>query len=304
MTITNRGEFMKDAFDRLTNRSIVDLVDEAMTDNKARSRRIYKIAGSVLLMTLLFIMIVFYVLEFILIMYGVIVILFVLIMTIIYWVRQFKERKDVLYGIVFPFAISRYNDRYETKFEYQKMPEKAPEFNQSMGLFTRFASVTHQYRIDGTVDGIPCIMMHMRLVTSNGQSAAVHFDGLYTVIKQPGIPMAQIRNTGRPALKGQSFKRIKEAEDKVYLPKSSNQTQAPDPLRKVFDQIPTQFDVKHYYVSSNTEEVHIAIWPKKKIKLPKTLSHQALTQLVTEIEERHHRMVTYASTIINHNKTL
>ncbi|MEC9484879.1 MAG: hypothetical protein UMR38_03255 [Candidatus Izemoplasma sp.] len=295
---------IKDTFDNVVNNSIVTKVNDTMAESKAYSRRLYKITSMILFVTLVILFSVFYIFDFILIMYFIMIGLFLLILGIVYLVRHFQERKQILYGVVYPHAIKTYNTSYETAFTYEEKPEKDPKINQEMGLFTRYASVSHKYRIDGQIEDVPVSMMHMRLVTSNGKSASVHFDGEYTVVEIKGLETSQIRNAGRPALKKVSFKRIKTAEDKVYILKTSDNEHPPAILRKTYDKLKSTFKAKYYYVASNEQALHFAFWPKERITLPKDLSLNLLNQTIKRIQVMHYQKVMLAKEIIDNNKTL
>lgn len=187
--------------------------------------------------------------------------------------------------------IKLFNAEFDTNFTYEYKVKVPKEFNQKMGLFPRGSSIFTNYRITGvTPENHPIIILDCRMVTSNGKSSTIHFDGIYAILQVSFPVHAQVRSSGRPHVKGIQFNKLDNYEQKVFLAEDTGET-LPSELLHLYREIKDNFTTRGQYIGTNTTELHIAIWDKEKNPLPEELNYQTL-------ESYAHPLMNYLSYII------
>jgi len=211
---------------------------------------------------------------------------------------KYVGKKNILYDIIYPRGVTLFNQEHDTTFTYEFKPKLDKTFHEEMGLFTRFASISSNFRMVSKQEGhAPITIQHCRMVTSNGKSSTIHFDGVYLILPKSGIPVQQLRSNGRPALKGVKMERLEDYEERIYVPQEEGITPVDSVLLGIFQELPQTFELSRQYIGSNQSEIHIALWFKKQPRLPNELNYNGLEELIDPLHklmsytvELHHRL--------------
>ena len=218
-----------------------------------------------------------------------------MVLLIVYLVSTYGGRKHLMYDLIYQRAIQLYNQEHDETYRYESRPKLDKAFNVDMGLFTRFATIYSNFRAQGLDPQNTPIVQQCRMVTSNGKSSQIHFDGIYIILPISGIPTQQLRSSGRPALKGIKMEKLEDYDMKAYRPQETPDITIHALLMGVYQELPDMFDIKHHYVGSNGSQVHVALWFKKQPSLPKTIEYHTLEELI----DRPHRLLHYATELMH-----
>lgn len=171
-----------------------------------------------------------------------------------------------------------YNANNGTNYTYESKPKILKTFNVEMGLFVKYAGVNTKYIIKDQNHPYPFEIMNCSLITSNGKSSTVHFDGIYVIFNIPNIPTQHLLSRGKPHLSGIKMIQEEGYEEKVFTPLEHPEIKINPILYGIFQDLPQKFELKAHYVASNNTEVHMAFTPKLKQKLPDELTYQTLQE--------------------------
>ena len=215
-----------------------------------------------------------------------------IITLILFLVFKTQLKNRILYDVIYPRAVSLFNQEHDRTFQFEFKPKLEKTFNQDMGLFTKYASVSSTYKMTSQTDqGTDITIQACRLVTSNGKSSTLHFDGVYLILPISGIPYQQLRTDGKPRLKDVSFARLEDyPDDKLYVQEDQIARGVHPFLMQVFEELPDQFELKRHYIASNKSEVHLALWLRKKPTMPKAITSEELDRVVNPL----HHVMQYA----------
>ncbi|AIO18523.1 hypothetical protein KQ51_00643 [Candidatus Izimaplasma bacterium HR1] len=160
-------------------------------------------------------------------------------------------------------VINLYNYENSTNFDYLDKIKVRNNFNKEMGLFTRLASVSTRFQIIGEDINI----MNCTLVTSNGKSSTVHFDGIYMIYKKMCSKTFQLRTKGRPKLKGVKFSKQEGELYSEFVPFESNEI-IDSYYINIFESSLNSIELskKKVYLGSNLKEIHFGYHPPKFMK--------------------------------------
>jgi hypothetical protein len=171
-----------------------------------------------------------------------------------------------------------------------------------MGLFNGYASVSSKYQMKAEMEvGEEVILQECSLVTSNGKSSTVHFRGIYIILPIKGISFQQLRTKGKPRLKGVKFDRVEEyPEERFFVVEGHTSRDLHPFLMQVYEELPKVFDMRDYFVASNEQEVHVALWMKDTPKMPQDMTQEELEKIVDPL----HKVMQYAITILEQYQEL
>lgn len=273
-------------------RDVEDLLEEKQKKRKKKTNTLLSIMG---LIQVPFLALTIVDLDYIGL--WVIILLVSFVITLIFFL-VFKQqvKNQVLYNVIYPRAVRLFNQEHDLTFAFQFKPKIDKTFNSEMGLFTRYASVSCTYQMNAQLDtGNPITVQACRLVTSNGKSSTLHFDGIYLVLPISGIPTQQLRTSGKPKRKDMKFDRVEDYPDnRLYLQKGQISSGPHPYLLQVFEELPDLFDLKHYYVGSNEKEVHVALWMRHKPSMPKEINTEELDKIVQPL----HKVMQYSISVL------
>lgn len=232
--------------------------------------------------------IVFFVLLFLIIQtdvsYTLIPLIFVVFIELFVILILKTNNKTIMINRVMNYEILQvYNSMNGTNLIYENKPKIPKTFNVEMGLFVKYAGVSTKYSIKDPSPSNPFEMMYCSLITSNGKSSTVHFDGIYVIFKIPNIPTQHLLSRGKPHLQGTKMVQAEGYEENVFVPVDHPEVRINPILYGIFQDLPNKFELKAYYVASNNAEVHIAFTPKQKQKLPEEFTYQTLQEFSTPL---------------------
>lgn len=215
-------------------------------------------------------------------------ILITLATTIVLIIGAFLIKNAVVHSILKNTYLNReviklYNYEKEINAEYYPKYKTGSDFNKSMGLFTRFSSVSNKYMIK--LDEQTRVLNTV-IQTNNGKSNQIHFQGIYIMIEQPEYTMFQVRTNGKPHLKGHSF--IKEPIEDIKVYRLENEDIIRFNYRSVLNRLE---EYKKVYIASNRKAVHIAFNPFKPKFNHKEITHE-------NFKEYYHQFESLLNTIL------
>lgn len=165
---------------------------------------------------------------------------------------------------------------------YKAYDNEDKSFNKVGGLFTRMASVTvRRHILSKTDEQTPFDIYDCLMITSNGKSQQVHFDGVYFVLKKTTNTSIQVRTSGSPRLKGIKFSQHKEFEDiKVYKEIGESINNNDKLFINFVRQLAKQSKYKKVFLSVVKGQIHLGLWYKKHpARKQKVISVQVLNDL-------------------------
>jgi hypothetical protein len=196
------------------------------------------------------------------------------------------QRNRALYQSVLPMLLGRIEQEQGFSLRYEYRPSLDKSFNERMGLFTRYASISAQYEmVLSTEEDIDITLSQVSMTTSNGKSATTHFSGVYVMFPVAGYPAQQLRTSGSPAWKQHKFTRLKEEEDRMFVLEDHPDERIDSTLRQVKQSAQDQFELRGAYLASNGEEVHLGLWFKKIPSLPKEWNEATLRPILEWYKE-------------------
>ena len=138
-------------------------------------------------------------------------------------------------------------------------------FNKIGGLYTRIASVNVKRHVEGYTDSAHKFDIYdCTMVTSNGKSSTVHFNGVYYNIALPTTNYLQVRTSSSPRLKGHKYDRVKEIEDlRVFIDEDTQLLSKDEHIINFVRKIKSQPNIKHVAFGIIPGEVHVGITYKK-----------------------------------------
>lgn len=274
-------------------RDVEDLLEEQEQKRKKKMKTVYMIWG---FLQLPFLILTILDLEYIG-LWGIILLATSIIVLVFYLVFKSQVKNRVLYNIIYPRAVSLFNNEHDLIFDFAFKPKLEKTFNQEMGLFTRYASVSSKYQMKAKTEiGETVTIQECSLVTSNGKSSTLHFRGIYIILPITGIPHQQFRTNSKPRLKDMKFDRLEEyPENRFYVPEGKTARDVNSFLLQVFEELPGLFDLKQHYVASNTKEVHLALWMRHTPGMPSEITQEELDLIVDPL----HQVMQYTETLLN-----
>lgn len=180
-------------------------------------------------------------------------------------------------------VVRLYNYEHELQMEYKPRYKIGSEFNKSMGLFTRFSSVSNKYMIkldESTRILFPTIQ------TNSGNTNQVHFQGIYVIFDQPGYTTFQARTHGKPHFKDHKF--VREDQDNIRLFKLENEDRIRFNYRSVFNRLD---GYKKVFIGSNKKAVHIAFTPFKPKFKANVVTHETFREYYHQFETLFHTVI-------------
>ncbi len=167
-----------------------------------------------------------------------------------------------------------YNRETDANTILEIKPKVTRTFNQEMGLFTRGASVQTDYLVKIAHKDLDCEILYCRLITSNGKSSTIHFNGFYAIFQHKSDDFFQIRSRGKPRLKGVKFKRLIRYPEKVFIPEIDIREYLEEKYLYAFRNINNKMLLGNSYLASNKEAVHLALSPKGNFRMPKLIDQE------------------------------
>lgn len=178
--------------------------------------------------------------------------------------------------------INLYNFTEGANVKYEVKPEYNKKYNAEMALFVRYASPTCKYKIsDDDPEKLNYEILRGTLVTSNGKSSTVHFDGHYLIInKQTNRDFHIKHRKSRTNRKELKFYNIHDEEHHIYLSEKDYDRKEKRVIRPLDSQFLSLysytkevFDTDKISIGSNQNEIHVAISDKIKFKFPKEFNY-------------------------------
>jgi len=183
-------------------------------------------------------------------------------------------------------VINLYNNEQGTFIKYDSKIKIKRDFNDNMGLFNKFANVSAKYRITGdSGNHHDFSIMDCTLITSNGKSATVHFDGIYFIINVQTSKYFQIRTNGKPHLKGKKFVKILDAEAHSFILEDDPQGYIDPKYYNIFNSVKNKIDSKALYLASNMDQVHLGVVLKNKQKLSTNITYETFKEYSNQMFE-------------------
>ena len=217
--------------------------------------------------------------------YFVLSIIFFLIPFIAFIVSYHYRDAEIFYNYVYKEVIEHINHHTGTFYQY-KGKEKNSKLYRDMikegGLYPA-ASIYALNRITGYSKAqYPFEMYQLRVVSSNGQSSMVHFDGIYIVLKLPIASMFQIRTNGRPHQKEVKLRKIDKIDKiSIYKPEDEQMAIADQKYLAILKKLMDDENICFVDIASNLSNLHLGIQykkqPNKKIK---ELDYDAMNSIV------------------------
>lgn len=223
--------------------------------------------------------------SWILPVYGGIAIVITLLGTLIS--RTFRSEKPY-FNYLFDQVIQKINFVEGLFLEYTPYDKSNREYVKKGGLFTSYATVSNKRHIKGTTnDETPFDIFDTTLMTSNGKSQSIHFDGVYYIIHKNIDTTLQVRSNGTPKLKGVKFEKCKEFENiKVFKKLEENVSNIDYTFINFVVKLLENETYKRVYLSVVEDEIHLAVWFKKHpLRKPKSFDCTILNQIANSFLE-------------------
>jgi len=268
---------MDDYFDKTTTyNSVVNRIQQVKEEYAIKERKVFSYIYTITALLLIACFFIMYLLKVELVFYTIPLGIALFIVFLIVLITKSTHKLYIMNKVLNEEIVNLYNTENGLNLEYQFKPKLPKTFNQEMGLFTKYAGVTSRYAIYDTTHKYPFQLYSCALVTSNGKSSTVHFDGIYTKFMISSIPRQQLRSKGKPQTAGIKMVQVEGNEERFYIPLDKPDTRINSILQGIFQDMPNRFDLKAYYIGSNDFEVHIAFTPRNRQKLPDTISYQSI----------------------------
>lgn len=209
-----------------------------------------------------------------------IVIFFVALM---YLLSFYSKNKKVLYTYVYKEVVDFINEEEGTQYQYQSYikDKELTELVHSSNLFPK-GSVNIKFHVSGyTKEQRKFDMFELSIITNNGKTSTVHFDGIYYVIHVDIGTDVQIRNSSKPHRTDIKYTKVKR-EDRLKMFK-------PEDLKineydqghwyKIKNTLNNTY-VKYAYLSTTNHKINYGIqYASKYAKKPKVLTLDVLNSI-------------------------
>ena len=202
-------------------------------------------------------------------------------------------------------VVNLFNFTEGSNVYYKVKPVFNKQYNSEMALFVRYASASCKYKIyNENPEQLGYEILRTSLVTSNGKSTTVHFDGDYLIINFPTDQDFHIKHRKqRTNRKGLKFYKTPDEEFHIYLSEKDYDKEEKRVIRPINRQfislysfVREVFQTDKVYIGSNKEQLHIAITEKVKFKMPKEFNYDNVKEYYdefTKVIKRTHQVIDY-----------
>ncbi|XMB86827.1 hypothetical protein RJG79_03265 [Mycoplasmatota bacterium WC44] len=197
----------------------------------------------------------------------------------------YSSSEKPFHTLVMKEMVDYINITRDSNLEYIAYPKKQHFVNKTGGLFTRGASSDVINKIIGKTDDYNTFSWYnMRLFTSDGKNQYTVFSGMYFVIEYSVGRVFQIRSHSKPHLKGVKFKRI-DVDDplRVFVEDGDITSYVDDRFIKLVSDMKSRFNAKKIFLSSVDNQIHFAFENDEKLRKPKEMTKEVLTETVKKI---------------------
>lgn len=204
---------------------------------------------------------------------------------ILFLVSYLYKSSKPFYELIIKKIVEKINNNLDINVRLIDIVKTKYDFNLRGGLFTRFCSTKVRMHLQGnSISGKHFDMYETILVTSNGKSQSIHFNGIYIVTQSNESFYQQIRTNGSPHLKGVSYNLIEKIDGyKNYISNESEMIGVNYQYVNLFKNLHDSLEYKKAYMSIIEKEVHFAVHPVTLYKYKK-LSFEDLDKAYEEIK--------------------
>ena len=253
---------------------------------KGRQKKALKIWVPIMLVSVIFIAIVFIFTDWIkteagiilIPLYGGMIIVFVIVAIL---VSAFGYSSKPTFNYLYPEIYKKIELSESKVVNYVPFEKLKNDFVKAGGLFPGSARAqVYRHVSSKTDEGIAFNVLDTMLITGSGKNQQVHLNGLYYYFNLKSISLLQIRSNGRPHLKGHKFEKVDEGSIfKVYIEKDKRLTSDDKLYIHKLNEIKNRLNAKKVYLSITFDKVHFAYTPFKQIRKHKNLSLSKLNEL-------------------------
>gem|GEM_PF-6507447 len=183
-----------------------------------------------------------------------------LIFSVLYLVDRLYVGRKPFEEVVLPALVERLAKEKRTPVEHEHRPKKKYRgLNKTGGLFPRAASVSVKNALHTGNDSF----FATTFVQSTGNASITHFKGVYVVLSIAHEERFQLREKGRPHLKGASYERKADIGDyRVYRESSREDSRIMEAYAQLLDELRADDSTTRVALSALPDALHIAIGKK------------------------------------------
>jgi len=180
-----------------------------------------------------------------------------LVYSVLYLIDRFYVGRGPFEEIVLPVLVERISKETGIPIEHEHRPKKVHrDLNRTGGLYPRGSSVSVKNALHTADDSF----FEVTFVQSTGNSSVTHFKGVYGRLAIAHGERFQLRERGRPHLKGASYERKDDIGGyRVYRESSKEDAALFQAYARILDKLKTDASTTRVALSALPEELHVAV---------------------------------------------